>query len=175
MARFTTATPGQINYINSLLSERGLSLDIACIRIFSHDDVVIERGYNGTASKLIDGLKNIRRPETERPALPALDSGMYKVGQEIFKVKISHATGKPYAEILCHDAIHNGNYADAAVWFEYAPGAILKHGITQDHRMTVEQCAEFGVLFGTCCVCARTLTNPKSIAKGIGPVCEKKV
>lgn len=173
MASFTTATDGQIRFINSLLSERGLSLDTACIMIFSHDDVEIERGYGGTASQMIDALKDMPRPERERPAAPDLDAGMYKVGQEIFRVKISKSSGKPYAEILCHDMIMNGNYADAAVWFEYAPGSVRK--ITPEHRMTLDQCAEFGLLFGTCCVCARTLTKPASIAKGIGPVCEKKI
>ncbi len=172
MASFTTATPGQINFITSLLNERGLSLDTACVRIFSHDDVEIERGYGGTASQLIDALKAMPRPQVERPAPADLEAGMYRVGQEIYRVKISGA-GRPYANALMTENILNGNYADAAVWFEYAPGAIYR--IKPEHRMTVEQCAEFGLLYGTCCVCARTLTNPKSIAKGIGPICEKKV
>lgn len=173
MASFTTATPGQINFINSLLTERGLSLDTACVRIFSHDDVVIERGYGGTASQLIDGLKAMPRPERERTVPAAgLEAGMYKIGQDIFRVKISGA-GRPYANALVTENILNGNYADAAVWFEYAPGAIYR--IKPEHRMTVEECAAFGVLYGTCCVCARTLTDPKSVAKGIGPVCEKRV
>lgn len=174
MASFTTATDGQIRFINSLLSERGLSLDTACIMIFSHDDVEIERGYGGTASQMIDALKDMPRPERNAPEPVELEAGMYKVGQEIFKVKISQA-GRPYAQILCHDSILNGNYADAAVWFDYEPRLIQRYGITPEHRMTLDQCAEFGLLFGTCCVCARTLTKPASIAKGIGPVCEKKI
>jgi hypothetical protein len=31
---------------------------------------------------------------------------------------------------------------------------------------------EFGHRTGSCCVCGRTLTDPESIAKGIGPICE---
>ena len=31
----------------------------------------------------------------------------------------------------------------------------------------------YGKEFGVCCCCNRTLTDPKSVAKGIGPVCEK--
>lgn len=31
----------------------------------------------------------------------------------------------------------------------------------------------YGKKFGVCCVCNRTLTDPKQVAKGIGPVCEK--
>jgi hypothetical protein len=33
--------------------------------------------------------------------------------------------------------------------------------------------AQYGKHTGICGVCSRTLTDPKSIAKGIGPVCEK--
>jgi hypothetical protein len=31
----------------------------------------------------------------------------------------------------------------------------------------------YGKQFGVCCCCGRELTDPKSVAKGIGPVCEK--
>lgn len=34
--------------------------------------------------------------------------------------------------------------------------------------------AEFGKKFGTCCMCGRELTNPESVALGIGPVCREK-
>lgn len=34
--------------------------------------------------------------------------------------------------------------------------------------------AAYGRLIGSCGVCSRTLTNPQSIAAGIGPVCAEK-
>lgn len=173
MARFTTATERQISFLTSLITERGLSLDKAVMLTFNTDQTETFEIGRRECSQMIDAVKAVRRPERERPAAPDLEAGMYKVGQDIFRVKISKSSGKPYAEILCHEAILNGNYTDAAVWFEYAPGAVRR--ITPDHRMTLDQCAEFGLLFGTCCVCARELTNPKSIARGIGPVCEKKI
>lgn len=37
--------------------------------------------------------------------------------------------------------------------------------------ITLDEAKEFGALYGTCCVCARTLTNEESISQGIGPVC----
>jgi len=175
MACFTTATERQISFLTSLITERGLSLDKAVMLAFGTDQTETFEIGRRECSQMIDAVKAVRRPERERPAAPDLEAGMYKVGQDIFRVKISKSSGRPYAEILRHDAITNGNYADAAVWFEFERGMIMKYGITPDHRMTLDQCAEFGLLFGTCCVCARELTNPKSIAKGIGPVCEKKV
>ena len=53
--------------------------------------------------------------------------------------------------------------------FEYAPGAIRRLDVTD--AMTREEAAEFGHLYGVCCVCGRTLTDERSIADGIGPVC----
>lgn len=34
--------------------------------------------------------------------------------------------------------------------------------------------AEFGKRFGICCCCGRELTNPESVALGIGPICRGK-
>jgi hypothetical protein len=41
--------------------------------------------------------------------------------------------------------------------------------------MTVEEAKAFGLLYGRCIVCGRTLTDEKSIADGIGPICAAKV
>lgn len=38
----------------------------------------------------------------------------------------------------------------------------------------MEEMVAYGKRSGTCCLCARTLTNPASIAAGIGPVCVNK-
>lgn len=55
--------------------------------------------------------------------------------------------------------------------FSYASAAIAK--ITEDDRMTLEQAAAWGRRFGFCAWCGRVLTDPASIAAGIGPVCAK--
>ena len=34
--------------------------------------------------------------------------------------------------------------------------------------------AEYGRAFGVCCMCGRELTDPESVALGIGPVCRSK-
>ena len=33
----------------------------------------------------------------------------------------------------------------------------------------------YGLQFGVCCICSRTLTDPASVAIGIGPVCAKRM
>ncbi|HET9144172.1 DUF6011 domain-containing protein [Actinophytocola sp.] len=107
------------------------------------------------------------QPVAEVPAPrpePATE-GMYRLNGVIFKVQIAvHGNGRPYAKRLVQDG-------DA--WsFEYAPGAIRQ--LNSTHRLTLEQAKEFGALYGTCCVCGRTLTNEASIEAGIGPICAGK-
>ena len=93
------------------------------------------------------------------------EEGMYRLDGVIFKVQVAvHGSGKPYAKRL----VQNGG-----AWsFEYAPGAVHKLG--PEHLLTLDQAKEFGALYGTCCVCGRTLTNEASIEAGIGPVCASK-
>lgn len=94
--------------------------------------------------------------------------GMHKVGNEIFKVqKAVHGSGHLYAKRLVGPDEFGGKAE-----FEYAPGALKN--LSTATKMTLEEAKEFGALYGTCCVCGRTLTNEKSIYAGIGPVCAGK-
>lgn len=43
--------------------------------------------------------------------------------------------------------------------------------LTEDHRVTGEQAAEFGHVTGACVFCGRKLTDERSISVGYGPVC----
>lgn len=104
------------------------------------------------------------------------EDGMYKIADgTIFKVQRAvHGSGHLYAKRLVVDseAVRDavGNVVTPAeVHFEYAPGAI--RNLTAQDRLTLEEAKKFGALYGTCCVCGRTLTRESSIAAGIGPVC----
>ena len=126
------------------------------------------------ASATIDALKVAARnaPRTAAATEPAaeLEDGMYRLPNgDILKVQHAvHGSGRQYAKRLVPPAEFGGKAE-----FEYAPGAIRT--LTADHRMTLEDAKAFGALYGTCCVCGRTLTDEKSIAAGIGPVCGKRV
>ncbi len=109
-------------------------------------------------------------PKAAPVARVALEDGMYKLGETIYKVQHAvHGSGKQYAKVL---VIH-GEAPEALVEFEYAPGAISK--LSAADRMTLEEAKAFGALYGTCCVCGRTLTDEKSIEAGIGPVCAERM
>lgn len=104
----------------------------------------------------------IQKPESERAYVA---TGMYQVDSRIFKVLPSRNSDRHYAKELTGEP--KSGYS-----FTYAPGAMSL--IREEHKMTPEQAAEFGKLTGSCCCCGRLLTDPESIADGIGPVCKGK-
>lgn len=100
---------------------------------------------------------------------PELADGMYRKDGVIYKVQHAvNGSGNQYAKEL-KVRVRGG---DAEVWFEYAPGMVGR--LRDEHKMCLEEAKQFGALYGTCCVCGRTLTNEESIAEGIGPVCRGK-
>lgn len=107
-------------------------------------------------------------PDKPAPAAAAVarisDDGIYRTETgTIYKVQYAkNGSGNLYAKRLDPDA---GT-------FTYEPGAI--HRLRADQRMTFEDAAAFGELYGICCACGRDLTDETSIARGIGPICGKK-
>jgi len=110
----------------------------------------------------------LRCASRERPATPKapkaveVTEGMYRTADgTVFKVQRAvNGSGRLYAKRLTEDG------------FEYAQGAVYR--LTADEKMTLDEAKAWGVLYGTCCVCGRTLTDETSIEQGIGPVCAGK-
>jgi hypothetical protein len=98
--------------------------------------------------------------------------GMYRKAGTIYKVqKAVHGSGQNYAKRLVQTLTVDKN--GKPKWtFEYAPGFVYE--LRAEHALTFEQAKEFGALYGTCCVCGRTLTKEESIEAGIGPICATK-
>lgn len=120
-----------------------------------------------SASHVIDYLMSLpRKAEGSAPAATEVPEGMHRLNGKVFKVQRAvHGSGNLYAKQLVRQ--------DEERWtFDYAPGVI--RNLSEDTAMTLEEAKEFGALYGTCCVCARTLTNEESIEAGIGPVCASK-
>lgn len=112
-----------------------------------------------------------RQPVQTRTKTRA-DEGMYRKAGTIYKVqKAVHGSKMNYAKRLVETLAVDKN--GKRKWkFEYAPGFVYE--LRPEHALTVEQAKEFGALYGTCCVCGRTLTDEKSIEAGIGPICADK-
>lgn len=133
-------------------------------------------------------LENFRATRPARLKFPESD-GMYRNPQtgEIWKVQWNKAQGdgaRLYAKQMVGwtntdlDAAEAekltqfplaGKQTPMDVEFVFVRGGIFK--IDDSWKMTLEEAKAFGALYGTCCVCGRTLTDEKSIAAGIGPKC----
>ena len=103
------------------------------------------------------------------------EAGMYSLNGVIFKVQESKTSGHLYAKRLVDISGNRLNEDDRIFhWeFQYDQGAI--RSLTDADRMSVEEARAFGIQYGVCCVCGITLKDAKSVANGIGPVCEKRV
>jgi hypothetical protein len=104
-----------------------------------------------------------------------LEDGIYRnVKGEIFKVYHTQK-GHQVAKIARIEQ-HHADETAGTVWtveFEYVGKAPLR-GLKASDKLTIEQARDFGMIYGACVCCARTLTDELSIALGIGPVCGKR-
>lgn len=132
----------------------------------------------GLSPKQVDAVlrckeQEIRRAQAEQARSEAqsrrkiTEDGWYKVGDQVYKVQRAvHGSGQLYAKALVvgeHGVAH----------WEYAPGKVMT--LTEDQRLTLEDAQAFGKLYGVCCVCGAALTDERSIANGIGPICGGKL
>ena len=141
------ATTKQVSFIQALAAERGVA--VADCAAMSKSD----------ASQFIEKLLAMPKANA-RPA--AVEQGMYQTADgAIYRVQASRQTGHLYAKRL-----------NLAGGFDYEQGAIRKLSATD--KMSLEVAMAFGVATGLCCVCGAFLTDAKSVAQGIGPVCAKK-
>lgn len=100
-------------------------------------------------------------PTSQFAAPEVVTEGFYALEDDIYKVIPSRTGGRFYAMRL----EPNGK-------FQYAKGAI--YNITPEMRLTLDSAKAFGHKTGRCGCCGRELTNPDSIAAGIGPICAER-
>lgn len=163
---FKAASEKQVAFITKLVGEKALSPEVAQVVETSMELSAKDELSVRSASQLIDYLMNQPRKSNAAGVAPNAPEGMHKVGDQIFKVQVAvHGSGNKYAKELIRN--EDGEWS-----FAYAPGAIRRLG--EDTKMTLEEAKAFGALYGTCCVCGRTLTDEVSIENGIGPVCGKR-
>lgn len=141
-------TEKQLAFIARLAAEKGVEVTVPPTKAL--------------ASAAIDRLMAMPAAKVA-PAKAEVPEGLHLLDGQAYKVKISKA-GRPYAEKLVG---HSWSY-DAA----RAERAIAK--LSADTVATLEEAAKYGRLTGTCACCARELTNPDSIARGVGPWCAAK-
>lgn len=105
--------------------------------------------------------------EQYRNAMTVTEPGFYLHNERVYRCQVSRSSGHLYALVLTIDpAAQKGR-------FEYAAGAVRE--LLASERLTVTEAARLGHHYGICVVCGATLTDPASVAQGIGPVCIKKL
>lgn len=83
-------------------------------------------------------------------------------GEHVYRLRLNRGRDRLYCERL---------EPVSGTW-SYAPDA--RRRIMPRDRMTAAQAAAFGRMTGVCAMCGRRLTDPESVAAGIGPVCLSK-
>jgi hypothetical protein len=132
------------------------------------------------ASAKIDELRNdllptLRRTRAATPrttmAVPApeLDrKALYMLDGQVYRVRLAGPTARRAGELYAL-VLNTGTRE-----FDYLPGAYdVAAKITPDHKMTAEQARTFGDVHAWCARCGADLSDPKSIAQGMGPTCIK--
>lgn len=161
------ASERQVGYLRSLMGKREWPTHLRWTR-----GDIQERLSDGTldgrtAFTLIDALK--AAPLVATKEVGALSVGMYRTADGTFyRVHESRETGRLYAKRMVWDML-----TESKPRFEYDRGAVYR--LSASDRLSIADARAWGVETGVCCVCGAFLTDAKSVARGIGPVCEGKV
>lgn len=159
------ASDKQVAFIKKLATERNQPIP---------QDV--EKFTMALASLTINGLLALPKPPKEKPADYPTEVGIYRDDSgTIYKVRKSKSTGNLYAEQLTpQGGLRLSEEGKVVQWtFIYMPGAIKS--LTKGMRLSLDEAKKFGILYGVCIVCGKTLVDARSVAQGIGPVCAKRV
>jgi Family of unknown function (DUF6011) len=117
------------------------------------------------ASKIIETLIAQSTRSYEAPVIrEKAPIGVYKRGEDIYRVIKGRQSSNTYAQKLATDP------SGQPVW-DYAGGMIFELKVQE--LISPEVAAQMGRSVGYCVICGRFLTDAESVAKGIGPVCEK--
>jgi hypothetical protein len=152
------ATPAMIGFLRKLLSQRehNEKVDITALELLPFK----------AASEMIDRLKvaPFKGKDGKKAQLPT--EGVYFVDGVYFKVQKAKANGSGNVYAKRFDS-----QTSEFVYVGREPFALL----TEDKKVTEEQAAQFGALYGKCCNCGRTLTDEYSIEHGYGRICAEKM
>lgn len=164
------ATAKQVAFLRDLATSRQWDdghdySDVLTDAAAGHDVVGIDKRI---ASDLISELlATPRRQARAAAATQAAQPGYYLREDTVFVVVWNREHTRTYAKRM---VVSNGHGS-----WRYAAGAgrdIAAEGLVP---LTIADAARLGHLHGCCIVCGKRLTHPESVARGIGPVCAKRI
>lgn len=172
-------TEKQLKYIDVLLNQLSTKIAeapeqtvIVQEALAVHDTVKILVNHNGVTkaqgSKAIEMLLGWNQRSFAPRPVPVIREkapiGVYKRGDDIYRVIKGRQSQNTYAQKLTVD--FNG----APTWV-YVGAMVFE--LKVEELISPEVAAQMGRTVGYCVICGRFLTDAESVAKGIGPVCEK--
>jgi hypothetical protein len=170
----TGITSKQVAFINKLIVQIHQKIganDTPRVKfVLDFNDKVLNRLDRGDLSKrdgsalietLIRHANDSYEPPVVREKAPV---GVYKRGNDIYRVIKGRQSANTYAQKLATDP------SGQPVW-DYAGGMVFELKVSE--LISPEVAAQMGRSVGYCVICGRFLTDAESVAKGIGPVCEK--
>ena len=144
-----SATIKQTEFIVRLCAERGIAVSVDF-------GTLTKSAASAEISRLLALPRITKSAEVSVAGVNSV--GVFRNAEGVFfRVVKSRESGKLYAKKF------DGRK------FVYAQGAIA--GLSESDRLTVEDAAAFGFEFGVCVWCGAELSDPESVARGIGPVC----
>jgi hypothetical protein len=156
MATATATRPAslkQVEFLWKLVAEKG-----ALPWMDADGEWAADLSLNEASNAIGELMAQPRKPAVHQDG-QALGEGYYWVNGLAYKVQKSQ-TGNFYAKVFSESG------------YEYAPGAMRV--LASAERLTLEQAAELGIKTGRCVACGKLLTDPESVAYGVGPVCRAK-
>lgn len=160
------ATGRQIEYISGLMEQKGITLNA---------DILLKRSRltKGKAGNWIAKLRQMPTVEATRRAYwPGVPDGYYAIEDRTGVIKFYRVStggkgtkweGHRFLQVQASDSLYPLKNKDAR--------EAVFSVIAQDARAAS---VRYGKELGRCGVCRRTLTDPDSIADGIGPVCRER-
>jgi hypothetical protein len=161
------ASEPQLNFITSLLRDRQVD---ELHRITVEGEVA--RGITKSrASDIIGDLKALPWVPKQGAAAPSSSSeaaaeGVYELDGTFYAVRTSrNDKTRRYA--------YKAIITDTAVDFEFAKGAVYR--LADARVLTVDEVEALSLQFSRCFLCGIKLKAKDSKARGVGPVCAKKI
>lgn len=149
------ASPKQMHYITDLVDKKDISAEL---RTEIKEGIATGFISKANATKYLDVLFDKKVPYIKNVADNAVtEEGFYFTKGEVYKVVPNKAGTYLYAKWV------------TAKGFKYVAGAINQ--LTADMKMSVEDIQAYGLQTGICVNCAAVLTDPISIAIGLGTQC----
>jgi hypothetical protein len=156
----------QANWLRQMGHELGVNADTIETALDTRD----QAGISAMLDQYSAAVK-AQRATARRTAAPTTEPGYYvDANHDVYVVVPNKAGTRTYAKKLVFTTDVDG---DRRAHWDYVPGAI--YGLEGLKVLTVEEAARLGHLHGFCVICAKALTDPKSVEQGIGPVCIKRL